>query len=113
MAFFCVYIQEAHPTDGWQVLPNLAEKVLYAQPKTDDERAEVAGACAIDMKLEMPLLLDEMSNEVDGAYCALPERLYLIDAEGRIAFRGGPGPFQFDPGEWERAIEAHLEANGS
>ncbi len=108
MAFFCVYIQEAHPTDGWQVTPNSREGVLYAQPKTDQERAEVAGACMIDLALEFPLLLDEMSNEVDGAYCALPERLYLIDAEGCIAYRGGPGPFQFDPGEWERAIEEHL-----
>jgi len=108
VAFFCVYIQEAHPTDGWQVLTNLKEEILYAQPKTDAERAEVAGACMIEMKLEMPLLLDEMSNEVDSAYTALPERLYLIDAAGRITYRGGPGPFQFDPGEWEHAIEEHL-----
>jgi hypothetical protein len=107
-----VYIQEAHPTDGWQVPPNLAQQVLYAQPKTEDERAEVAGACAVDLALEMPLLLDEMSNEVDTAYCALPERLYLVDAEGRIAYRGGPGPFSFDPGEWERAIEGLLGASG-
>ena len=90
------------------MLTNLQQQILYAQPKTDEERSAVAGACMIDMQLEMPLLLDEMTNEVDSAYKALPERLYLIDAQGRIAFRGGPGPFQFDPGEWERAIEAHL-----
>jgi hypothetical protein len=54
-----------------------------------------------------------MSNEVDVAYSALPERLYLIDAAGRIAYRGGPGPFEFKPDEWERAIEVHLaEAGG-
>ena len=87
---------------------NVQQQILYAQPKTDAERAEVASACQIDMKLEMPMLLDELSNEVDTAWAALPERLYLVDARGRIAYRGGPGPFQFDPGEWERAIEAHL-----
>jgi hypothetical protein len=87
---------------------NVQQQVLYAQPKTDAERSEVASACQIDMKLEMPMLLDELSNEVDTAWAALPERLYLVDAQGRIAYRGGPGPFQFDPGEWERAIEAHL-----
>jgi len=92
------------------VLTNLQDQILYAQPRTDEERAAVAGACMLDMKLEMPLLLDEMTNEVDTAYKALPERLYLIDADGRIAYRGGPGPFQFDPDEWERAIEAHLRA---
>jgi hypothetical protein len=92
------------------VKTNLTDEVLYAQPKTDDARAEIAGACAIDLALELPMLLDEMTNEVDAAYCALPERLYLVDAAGRIAYRGGPGPFSFDPGEWECAIEAQLSA---
>jgi len=87
---------------------NVQQEILYAQPKTEAERVEVADACQIDMKLEMPMLLDELSNEVDAAWAALPERLYLVDARGRIAYRGGPGPFQFDPGEWERAIEEHL-----
>jgi hypothetical protein len=87
---------------------NVQQQILYAQPKTEAERAEVAGACQIDMGLEMPLLLDEMTNEVDAAWAALPERLYLVDESGRIAWRGGPGPFQFDPGAWEQAIEQHL-----
>ena len=89
---------------------NLQQRILYAQPKTEAERAEVAGACQLDLQLEMPVLLDELSNEVDAAWAALPERLYLVDAEGRIAYRGGPGPFEFDPGEWERAIAEHLRA---
>jgi hypothetical protein len=87
---------------------NVNEEILYAQPKTEEERVEVAGACMIAMQLEMPMLLDELTNEVDTAYKALPERLYLIDAEGRIAYRGGPGPFQFNPDAWEQAIESHL-----
>ncbi|MEN8159676.1 MAG: deiodinase-like protein [Myxococcota bacterium] len=109
--FLCIYIQEAHPTDGWQVLMNVNEEILYAQPRTEDERVEVAGACMIAMQLEMPMLLDELTNEVDTAYKALPERLYLIGADGRIAYRGGPGPFQFNPDEWERAIADHLGAS--
>jgi hypothetical protein len=87
---------------------NVNEEILYAQPKTEEDRVEVAGACMIAMQLEMPMLLDEITNEVDTAYKALPERLYLIGADGRIAYRGGPGPFQFNPGEWEQAIESHL-----
>ena len=110
MEFLCIYIQEAHPTDGWQVLMNVNEEILYAQPKTEEERVEVAGACMIAMQLEMPMLLDEIDNAVDTAYKALPERLYLIGADGRIAYRGGPGPFQFNPDEWEQAIASHLGA---
>jgi hypothetical protein len=90
---------------------NVSQEILYAQPKTEAERVEVASACMIAMQLEMPMLLDEMTNEVDTAYKALPERLYLVGADGRIAYRGGPGPFQFDPDEWEQAIEAYLAAS--
>ena len=89
---------------------NVNQEILYAQPKTEGERVEVAGACMIAMQLEMPMLLDEITNEVDTDYKALPERLYLIGADGVLAYRGGTGPFQFNPDEWEQAIESHLGA---
>lgn len=57
------------------------------------------------MKLRMPTLIDEITNPVDEAYSALPERLYAIDREGRIHWRSEMGPFGFDPDGWERAIE--------
>ena len=105
MAFFVVYIQEAHPTDGWQIPPNEQEGVLYEQPKGAEEREAVAEACVVGMSLSIPTLVDEMTNEVDRAYAALPDRLYLIDAEGRIAYRSEPGPMGFRPQELEAAIE--------
>ena len=40
----------------------------------------------------------------DRAYAALPDRLYLIDAEGRIAYKSGQGPMGFKPEELEAAI---------
>jgi type I thyroxine 5'-deiodinase len=91
------------------VLRNLKEGVLYAQPSTEDERAEVAAACQLGMRLQLPMALDRMSNEVERAYAALPERLYVIDPDGAIRWRSGPGPFGFDVAAWERAIEAELE----
>ena len=102
--FYVVYIQEIHPTDGWQVPANLRDEVLYAQPTTADERAELAGVCMLDLKFEMPLLLDGMDNDADTKYAALPERLYLIDAEGTIAYRSEIGPWGFDPKAWRTAI---------
>ena len=50
-----------------------------------------------------------MDNGVDRAYGASPERLYLIGADGRVVYKGRLGPFFFDPGEWEQAIESHVE----
>ena len=84
---------------------NIDEKIIYDQPTTIEARAEVAEACVLHMQLEMPTLLDKMSNEVDEAYSALPERLFLIDADGRIHWRCGMGPWGFDPNGLEKAIQ--------
>jgi hypothetical protein len=37
-----------------------------------------------------------------------PIGLYLIGRNGRVAYRGGPGPFGFVASELERAIEKYL-----
>ncbi len=72
------------------------------------ERTEVAEACSLGLELELPVLVDEMNDDVMKAYNALPERLYLIDRDGKVAYQGGIGPVMFMPEEWERAIADHL-----
>ena len=103
--FYCIYIQEAHPTDGWQVARNLNDEVLYAQPETIEARAEIAEVCALQLDLHMPMLLDGMSNEVDTLYAALPERLYLLNDEGVVTFRTVVGSPGFDVEAWHDAIK--------
>ena len=105
-----MYIREAHPTDEWQVESNESEGVLFTQPKTLDERSGIAQACSLSLKLSIPTLIDEMENSTDLKYYALPDRLYLIGRDGRVAYRGGPGPFGFVAAELERAIEDYLGA---
>lgn len=73
-----------------------------------DERVEVAQACTLGLDLSIPTLLDEMTNAVDEAYVALPDRLYVVDADGRVAYRSGPGPMGFRSDDFERAIRAQL-----
>ena len=36
--FFVVYVQEAHPTDGWQTDSNLEEGILFCQHQSFQER---------------------------------------------------------------------------
>lgn len=100
-----MYIREAHPEDEWQVPVNHTDDVVFHQPRTLDERAAVAEACVLRLQLAMPTLLDEMDDAVDRAYAALPERLYVIDAEGTVTHQAGPGPWGFDVDAWERAIQ--------
>jgi Iodothyronine deiodinase len=105
VAFFVVYVQEAHPTDGWQVDSNVQEGILYRQHQTFDEREAVAHACSLDLHLPLPILVEELDNVIDEAYGAAPERLYVVGADGRVAYQGGAGPHFFDLDEWEQAIQ--------
>jgi type I thyroxine 5'-deiodinase len=50
------------------------------------------------------MVVDEIDNRVGQAYDAAPDRLYVIDREGRVAYRGGPGPFGFNPSEMEQTL---------
>lgn len=104
--FFVVYVQEAHPTDGWQVESNVQEGVLFSQHRSYDEREAVAQSCSIDLHIGLPIIIEEMDNAVDEAYGAAPERLYLVDVDGNVAYHGGAGPHFFDLDEWEQAIQA-------
>jgi hypothetical protein len=88
-----VYVQEAHPTDGWQVESNVAEEVLFRQHQRYTEREAVATTCSLDLHLSIPVLVEEMNNAIDEAYGAAPERLYLIGVDGCVAYiTGAPGP---------------------
>ena len=49
-----------------------------------------------------------MENTAARAYKGHPDRLYLVGRDGKISFRGGPGPFEFKPVELEKAIEKEL-----
>ena len=64
----------------------------------------MAESCVLGLNLEMPMAMDDMNDSVDNAYIALPDRLYVIDSEGKITYRSGPGPFGFDVDAWENAI---------
>ena len=109
--FLVVYIQEAHPTDGWQMQINVDEEVLFAQPKTAGEREHVAEACSLHLDLKIPTLIDDMDNSTDLAYSALPDRLYLVGTDGRIVYRSAPGPMGFRPDQLEAAIIEYLASN--
>ena len=104
--FFVVYVQEAHPTDGWQTDSNLQDGVLFRQHQSYAEREEVAQTCSLDLHIGLPIIIEEMNNVIDEAYGAAPERLYLVGVDGKVAYQGGAGPHFFNLDEWEWAIEA-------
>ena len=99
-----VYITEAHPSDVWQMQSNVKDKVVFASPKSEDERAFVAGACVRKLGIKFPAVLDEFGNSTEAAYTGWPDRIYLVDQGGRVAYKSRPGPFGFSSKELSAAL---------
>ena len=78
---------------------NVKDDVCYAQPKNLEQRVYIANDFIKRYKYPVPFGIDDMSNAAEGAYSAWPERLYVIDEHGHIAYKGGNGPFKYDPKE--------------
>ena len=104
VAFFVVYIYEAHANDAWQMQVNRRDQVVIETPKNFDERLEVAGNCVRKLGIELPALVDGFRNSTEAAYTGWPDRLYLIDREGRVAYKSAAGPWGFRPAELEAAL---------
>ena len=103
--FLVVYIREAHPEDGWVIGSNRDNGIALNDPTNNDERLEAATACALRLKIRMPVVVDEIDDQIASAYGALPDRLYLIDEAGNVAFQGERGPWGFSPPDLEAAIQ--------
>jgi type I thyroxine 5'-deiodinase len=106
VAFYVVYIEEAHPTDGWEMPSNFKEGVLIASAKTFLQRDKAAKSCVVKLGIHIPAVVDDMQDSTERAYTAWPDRLYIVDREGRVAFKSKAGPFGFDP----KAMAARLES---
>jgi Iodothyronine deiodinase len=102
--FLAVYVREAHPIDGWRMESNDRVGVAVAQPKNTFQRVEVATKCHDLLEMSMPVLVDGIDDRIGNAYSGMPDRLYVVDREGEVAFKSGRGPFWFNPGEMEQSL---------
>ena len=113
MTFYVVYIQEAHPTDLWQMSSNVRDQVLYASPRSEGERTDTASACVRNLGIHIPAILDGIDNKTERAYTGWPDRLYLIGTNGLVAFKTAAGPFGFSARYLEQALERMPQAGTS
>ncbi len=93
--FRLIYIREAHPTDGWQVPANVRDSVLFEDPKTLEQRRTVAGACVKTLGIRFPALVDSLDDAVENQYAGWPDRIYVVGLDGKIVYKGDPGPRGF------------------
>lgn len=107
--FLVVYIKEAHALDGSSPMGG-GDNPIVEEPATLEERAEVATMCSTQLDMSpLRVLIDDMQNTAEEAYQGWPDRLYLVDVDGTIAYAGGRGPFDFKPNQLEDAIRVELE----
>lgn len=102
--FFLVYVREAHPRDGWWMSSNMRVGIDFVQPTKQVDRRTIAQKCQAHLNLEVPFLVDDIDDQVGSQYSGMPNRLYLIDQEGKIVFKSGRGPFGFHPRQLEQSL---------
>jgi hypothetical protein len=71
-----VYIREAHPGEGMPAHRSMAQKAGQARRLRDDEG------------VRWPVLVDKLDGRVHKDYGLQPNAVFVIDADGRVAFRG-------------------------
>jgi len=107
-----IYVTEAHAFDEWDLnktLPDWDDSFCYMQPKTQQQRRNIASDFA--KRYDFPtenFYIDTMENSSGGAYCAVPERLYVIK-DRKMIYVGGPGPFHYDVKEVRDFLAQWLE----
>ena len=102
--FYVVYIREAHPSDGRRPRPGNPK-----DPTNNIEREVLASKCIKSMKLEIPVVIDDIKDVANKAYGAWPDRIYIVDTEGKITYKAGRGPRGFKPDEAKKALKELLE----
>jgi Iodothyronine deiodinase len=102
--FLSIYIREAHTIDEWRTPLNDRIGLEVEQPVEIGERRSMAQRFCSYLKTDMQVLVDEINDTVARTYNAMPNRLFLIDQDGRVAYRAAPGPYGLNPTELEQSI---------
>lgn len=108
--FVTIYIAEAHPADrghfkagadGGQfgqidtATHTSLQDRINAALKLKEKAASFLESC--------PIMVDPMDDRANKAFAALPERIYVV-LDGRIAYQGGLGPFDYKIEEVEKYL---------
>jgi thiol-disulfide isomerase/thioredoxin len=102
--FLGIYVREAHPTDGWVLDGNTKAGINEPQPTNQTQRLAVAQKYCDTVKPNYPLLVDEMDDRVTRAYSGTPNRLYIVDRDGRVVYKSGRGPRGYRTEQLEQSL---------
>jgi Iodothyronine deiodinase len=99
-----VYGREAHPIHGEVHPANTAAGINVPQATTWEQRRGAAQTFCDSMKLRYPVLVDEIDDRVARVYSGFPDRFYIIDRNGKVAYKSGRGPRSFKTDQLEQSL---------
>ena len=73
--FFTVYVREPHPAEHYGAHSSWNQKVRYARD------------CRAQDGIQTPVLVDDLVGSVHRLYGTLPNMIFVIDLDGRIAYK--------------------------
>ena len=109
-----IYINEAHPSDEWQMAANEERGIVFAQPRTDAERMVRARAFVSDLEVEGLTLVDDIRSAdqtltvVEGLGLNQPPSVFrLAQPADSSIFSATEAPIIFS---WEAPVDAEGDA---
>jgi len=102
--FLLVYIREAHDADTWQSTINKRQGINWPPAETMPEMHSHANLCLRKLAMKFPAVVDGLDGRVASEYSAWPSRLFVLDKQGRVAYRTRLNELDFNPSELEAAI---------
>lgn len=107
--FLLVYIDEAHPSDGW-VAPALGS-CSFDVPKHQNLEERLGAARKLIEHFSLPpqcqLVADCMDNNANVAYGVSNERVCIVK-QRKIAYLGGKGPFFYNLKDVQHWLEQNF-----
>lgn len=94
--FLVIYIEEAHPLDGWAFRNNHD----INKHRTIQERRQAAQRIKNKVHKDCPVMVDDMSDNANIRYGGYYERLYIL-LDGIVVYEGGRGPQNYKMQEVE------------
>ena len=73
--FLTIYVREPHPGEHYPAHESAEQKVRYARD------------CCEQDAIENPLLVDDLKGSVHRQYGTMPNMIYVVDKDGRIAYK--------------------------
>lgn len=94
--FRIVYISEAHAIDDPRPTEFAKLKGIF-ESQDFGQRCTTAEMMMAEENITIPCIIDEMDNYAGEAYKALPDRIFVVATDGRLAIAAARGPRGFKP----------------